>query len=193
MFIPRPNGPVCRRVLCVLCTKCTLHSNHRLTRVIFQHTKWLPPGAAILSLHTLASPSGRNVKYDEEHLTGKKILTCSFYLYRFRKHVSYGFPIINFCNPGVHYETPYISEIWMNRETECDYTVDMRNCCQIKCIWGICKGHKRKESYLYTLDRNLAGSWRNPDSSEEDWISCRQNLFRYFCCGIQRCLWVSDN
>ena len=24
----------------ILCTKCTLHSNHRLTRVIFQHTKW---------------------------------------------------------------------------------------------------------------------------------------------------------
>ena len=28
-------------VLCALCTKCTLHSNHRLTRVIFQHTKRL--------------------------------------------------------------------------------------------------------------------------------------------------------
>jgi hypothetical protein len=27
----------------ILCTKCTLHSNHRLTRVIFQHTKWLLP------------------------------------------------------------------------------------------------------------------------------------------------------
>ena len=32
-----------RRVLCVLYTKCTLHSNHRLTRVIFQHTKRLLP------------------------------------------------------------------------------------------------------------------------------------------------------
>ena len=30
-------------VLCVLCTKCTLHSNHRLIRVIFQHTKLLFP------------------------------------------------------------------------------------------------------------------------------------------------------
>jgi len=39
LFIPRTNGPVCRRFLCVLCTKCTWHSNHRLTRVIFQHTK----------------------------------------------------------------------------------------------------------------------------------------------------------
>ena len=41
-------------VLCVLCTKYTLHSNHRLTRVIFQHTKRLLPGAAIFPLHTLA-------------------------------------------------------------------------------------------------------------------------------------------
>ena len=39
---------------------------------------------------------------------GKKNLSCSFYLYRFRKYVSYGFPIITFCNPGVHYETPCI-------------------------------------------------------------------------------------
>jgi hypothetical protein len=32
----------------------------------------------------------------------------SFYLYRFRKYVSYGFPIINVCNAGVHYKTPCI-------------------------------------------------------------------------------------
>jgi exoribonuclease II len=37
---------------------------------------------------------------------GKKVLSCSFYLYRFRKYVSYGFPIINFRNLGVQYETP---------------------------------------------------------------------------------------
>ena len=100
----------CRRVFCVLCTKCTVHSNHRITRVIFQHTKRLHSGAAIFSLHTLASPSGRNVHYVEKHLTGKKILSCSFHLYRFRKYVSYGFPIINFCNPGVHYESPCMYE-----------------------------------------------------------------------------------
>jgi len=41
LFIPRTNGLVCGQVLCVLCTKCTLHSNHRLTRVIFQHIKRL--------------------------------------------------------------------------------------------------------------------------------------------------------
>jgi len=39
------------------------------------------------------------------------MLSCSFYLHRFRKYVSYGFPIINFCNPGVHYETPCISKL----------------------------------------------------------------------------------
>ena len=56
------------------------------------------PGAAIFSLHALAWPSGRNVNYDEKQLTGKKkfFLSCSFYLYRFRKYVSCGFPIIIF-------------------------------------------------------------------------------------------------
>ena len=32
----------------------------------------------------------------EKQLTGEKKLSCSFYLYRFRKYVSYGFPIIIF-------------------------------------------------------------------------------------------------
>jgi len=41
----------------------------------------------------------------KNNLLGKKFLSCSFYPYRFRKYVSYDFPIINFCNPGVHYET----------------------------------------------------------------------------------------
>ena len=67
------------------------------------------PGAAIFSLHTLASPSGRNVKYDEKQLARKTFLSCSFYLYRFRKYVSYGFPIINLFSPGVHYEKPCIN------------------------------------------------------------------------------------
>jgi hypothetical protein len=85
-------------------------SNHRLTRVILQQTKRLSPGAAIFSLHTLASLSGRNANYGEKQRTGGKFFS-SFYLYRFRKYVSYGFPIINFCNPGIHYETPCISGI----------------------------------------------------------------------------------
>jgi len=49
--------------------KCTLHSNHRLTRVIFQHTKRLVPrsGHFITTL-----PSGRNVNYYEKQLAGEK-------------------------------------------------------------------------------------------------------------------------
>jgi hypothetical protein len=97
LFIPPTNGLVCRLVLCVLCTKCTLHCNHRLALVIFQHTKRLLspahkttslPVAAIFSLHTLASPSGRNVNYDEIQLTGGGggDLSCSLYLYRFCKY-----------------------------------------------------------------------------------------------------------
>jgi hypothetical protein len=51
--------------------------------------------------------SGRYVNYDEKQLTGENI----FELFMFRKCVSYGFPIIKFCNPGVHYETPCISNV----------------------------------------------------------------------------------
>jgi hypothetical protein len=65
-------------------------------------------GASIFSLLKLASPSGTNVNYDEKELSGGEKLSCSFYLYRFRKYVYYGFPIINFCNPEVYYETPCI-------------------------------------------------------------------------------------
>jgi len=109
----RPRGLVCRRVLCVLCTKCTLHSYHRLNRVISQQTKRFLPGAAILSLHTLASPSGRNVHYEEKNLLEEKKKSCSSYLHMFRKYVSYGFPIINFCKTGVHYETPCIMSLML--------------------------------------------------------------------------------
>ena len=73
LFVPLTNGLVCRQVLCVLCTKCTLHSNHRLTVWYSNTQNGFSPGAAIFSLHTLASPSGRNVNYNEKQLTGKKI------------------------------------------------------------------------------------------------------------------------
>jgi hypothetical protein len=43
---------LCRREVCVLCTKCTLHSNHRLTRVTFQHTKRLPRSDHFLTTYT---------------------------------------------------------------------------------------------------------------------------------------------
>jgi hypothetical protein len=89
----------------ILCTKRKLHSNHRLTRAILQHTKDFSPGAVISSLHTLVPPRGRNVNYDGKQLSGGKNLSFSFCLYRFGKYVSYGFPIINSCSLGVHYET----------------------------------------------------------------------------------------
>ena len=58
----------------------------------------------------------------KNNLPGEEVVffffSCSFYVYRFRKFVSYGFPIINFCNPGVHYETPCIKEIYIHSDTE---------------------------------------------------------------------------
>ena len=72
LFIPRTNGLVCRRVLCVLCTKCTVTTD---LLVWYSNTQNdFCPGAAMCSQHTLASPSGRNVNYDEKHLTEKKNL-----------------------------------------------------------------------------------------------------------------------
>jgi len=102
-------------LLCVFCMKCTLHSNHRFTRVIFQHTKpLLPPERPFfhyIHSHHLAVEMWNTIKNE---LTGKKkILSCSFYLYRFRKYMSYGFSIINFCNPGVHYEMACI-RFWVD-------------------------------------------------------------------------------
>ena len=50
-------------------------------------------------------------------LTGKKKLSFSFYLYRFGNYVSYGFPIINFFNSGVHYESPVSRKLnWRCRQ-----------------------------------------------------------------------------
>jgi len=62
------------------------------------------PFSQYIHSHRLAAEMWTTMK---NNLLGKKILSCS-YLYRFCKYVSYGFPIINFCNPGVHYETPSI-------------------------------------------------------------------------------------
>ena len=61
------------------------------------------PFSRYIQSHRLAAEMWITMK---NSLLGKKFLSCSFYLYRFRKYVSYGFPIINVCNPGVHYETP---------------------------------------------------------------------------------------
>jgi hypothetical protein len=77
--------------------RCTVTTNLRVWYSNTQNDFSL--GAAIFSLHTLASPSGSNVNYDEKQLTGKRFFSCSFYLYRFCKYVSYGFPIIIFIIP----------------------------------------------------------------------------------------------
>ena len=81
--------------------------------------------AGIFSLHTLASPSGWNVNYDETQFTGKKISICTGFVNMCPR------VIINFRNPGVPYETPcipfkkcisvqliHVSEWWpsLNRE-----------------------------------------------------------------------------
>jgi hypothetical protein len=72
LFIPRTNCPVCRRLHCLLCTKCTLHSNHRLTVWYSNTQNDFSPGTAIFLLHALASPSGRNVNYDTKQITGAR-------------------------------------------------------------------------------------------------------------------------
>jgi len=71
LFIPRTNGLVCRRVLCVLCKKSTLQVTTDLLVRYSNTQNVFSPGAAIFSLYTLASPSGRNVNYNEKQLIGK--------------------------------------------------------------------------------------------------------------------------
>jgi hypothetical protein len=98
-----------RWVLRVLCTKFTLHSNHRLTRVIFQHTKrLLPRSGHFLTTYThIAYRQKCELRWKTTYWK-KKVLSSSFCLCRFRKYMSYGIPIINYYNPEVHYETPCI-------------------------------------------------------------------------------------
>jgi hypothetical protein len=70
--------------------------------------KWSSELIKFCNCKQKSSPAAEMWTTMKNNLLGKKILSCSVYLYRFRKYVSYGFPIINFCNPGVHYETPCI-------------------------------------------------------------------------------------
>jgi len=96
-----------RLVLCIICTKCMLQCNHSLTHVIFQHTKWLLlQSSHFFTTYTSITWWQKCELWWKNNLTPKKFLGCSYYLYRFHKCVSYGFPIINFCNPRVHYEMP---------------------------------------------------------------------------------------
>jgi hypothetical protein len=54
------------------------------------------------------------------------------------KYVSYGFPMINFCNPGVHYETPFIYRILIK-------------CLREKCaIAEVCQPTKLHASLFYS-------------------------------------------
>jgi len=142
----------------ILCTKCTLHSNHRLT-VWYSNTQndfslW----AAIFSLHTLASPSGRNVDYDENQLNGKRNLSFSFYLYRFLKYVTFGVRKIFFCNPGVHYETPCIVVYWR-------YIIHYINLLPHNGMTSVKFSSKIKQplqglnSYIYSLSSSGAANW----------------------------------
>ena len=106
LFIALTNGLVCRGVLSLLCTnaRCTVTTD--LLCDIPTHKTTSPPERPfahhILS-HSLTAEMWTTMK---NNLLGEKGLSCSFYLYRFRKYVPYGFPVINICNPGVHYETP---------------------------------------------------------------------------------------
>jgi hypothetical protein len=73
------------------------------------------PRAAIFSVHILESPSGRNVNYDEKQLSWIFFSVFSFYLYRFRKYLSYGFLIINFVISEYITKHPlYVSEALMS-------------------------------------------------------------------------------
>ena len=73
-------------VLCVLCTKCTLHINHRLTRVIFQRTKTDSPPerpfSHYIDSHRLAAEMWTTMKIN---LLAKKI----FELFLLSVQVSY--------------------------------------------------------------------------------------------------------
>jgi len=66
------------------------------------------PFSHYIHSHRLATEMRTTMK---NYLLGRGEFSCSFYLYRFRTYVSCGFPIINFCNPVVHYETPSRSKI----------------------------------------------------------------------------------
>ena len=92
------------------------------------------PFSHYINSHRLAAEMWVTMK---NKLPGKQVLSRSFYRYRFRKYVFYGFPIINFCNLGVHYETPctLLLEHW-----EWD-----RN------FWQLCCKHKERMSGLQAL------------------------------------------
>ena len=134
-------------VLCVLCTKCTLYSNHRLTRVIFHtHKTTSPPERPFyhyIHSHRVAAEMWTTMK---NNLLGKKCFICSFYLYRFRKYVSYGFHIKNFCNREVHYETPCM--IWTRSSLREDRSRLLVRVPQERTAYSVCPRSERKTPSL---------------------------------------------
>ena len=106
LFIPHTNGLVCGRVLFAYCARnarCTVVTD-LLCNIPTYKTTSPPerPFAQYILSHRLAAEMWTTM---ENNLMGKHLLSCFFYLYRFRKYVSYGFPVISFYNHGVHYET----------------------------------------------------------------------------------------
>ena len=100
---------VCRRVLCYFAqnARCTVTTD--LLCDIQTHKMTSPPEwpfSYYIHSPRLVAEMWTTMK---NNLLGKKNLSCFFYLYSFRKYVSYGFPTINFCTPGVHYEKPCIA------------------------------------------------------------------------------------
>jgi hypothetical protein len=86
--------------------RCTLTTD---LLVWYSNIQNFSPGAVIFSLHHSHRRAAEMWTTTKTTYWEKKKLSCSFYLYRFHKYVSYGFPIINFCNARVHYETPCIT------------------------------------------------------------------------------------
>jgi hypothetical protein len=100
-------------------------------------------------------------------------MRCFFYLYRFRKYVSYGFPIINFYNPGVHYETPCI------KRNDRDIGVN-------RLRYSVIKFQKNKSSVCTIFVQNLAEHaayfmWIEKHS-EDKCNSCTRSIMHRFHC-----------
>jgi len=87
--------------------RCTVTTD-LLVRYSNTQNDFSPRSGHFLTTYTRTRPVAEMWTTMKNNLLGKKVLSCSFYLYRFCKNVCCGFPIINFCNPGIHYETPCI-------------------------------------------------------------------------------------
>jgi hypothetical protein len=88
------------------------------------------PFSHFIHSHRLATEIWTAIK---KTFWGKQFLSYSLYLYRFRKYRSYEFPIIHFCNPGVHYETPCIVLAFKNFHIiellwHCDFKIHVFGC-----------------------------------------------------------------